>query len=135
MNMLIDTNLLVHAWDSSNPSKQLMAIETITKYRSTAYISVQSTSEFSNVMLRNGCEPQWVKYVISMYGKIMTVLPIEGKDVERALQAVDQYQLSFWDAQIWAVAASNNINIILSEHGPTGHNVGGILYRNPFQEG
>jgi predicted nucleic acid-binding protein len=53
--------------------------------------------------------------------------------VQEALRAVDTHQLAFWDALIWAVAAINDVHIILTEDLPRGRAaIEGVRYANPL---
>lgn len=132
MSVIIDTNILIYAWDSRNEGKQAKAISAIQTYGPDAYLSVQNLSEFSSFMLRNGCEFHWLEEIISDYSKLMTTLPIDPQDIVTAIRGVKQYKLSFWEAQIWAVALSNSIPLIISEDGPTSQTIEGVTYRNPL---
>jgi predicted nucleic acid-binding protein len=50
----------------------------------------------------------------------------------KAIEATQQYRMSFWDAQIWAVAVSNRIPEIFTEDGPVQQTIEGVTWRNPF---
>jgi predicted nucleic acid-binding protein len=130
---LIDTSILVYAWNAGDKIKQRKAIEVLEQYKDRACLSIQNISEFSAVMLRNGCDPQWLGGVISLYERLMTVLPFSVHDARQALRAVQQYRMSYWDAQIWSAAKTNGIPIILSDNGPTGQTIEGVTYTNPLQ--
>lgn len=134
MKVLIDTNILVYAWDSAEPDKQSKAIAIMQQHRKHACLSVQNLSEFSSVMLRKGSDLKWLHETIYIYSKIMTICALREEHVEHALRAVDQYKMSFWDAQIWAVALMNRIPVILSEDGPTGQKIEGIEFQNPLKD-
>lgn len=133
-NVLIDTNILIYAWDSAEKQKQYKALRVLKETRNQACLSVQNLSEFSSFMIRNGCQLRWVQEVMSTYEMAMTILPIHSEHVQQAVKAVEQYQMSFWDAQIWAVARSNDISIIYSDDGPIGQVVEGIAYQNPLTD-
>lgn len=132
MKVLIDTNILVYAWDSSDRQKQIDAIAILNEYRNNAFLSIQNISEFSSVMLRKGCDTQWLENVVQTYNQLMHVLPIRSQDVQKAIAAVNRYQMSFWDAQIWAVASSNQITVILTEDGQVGQQIEGVEFVNPL---
>ncbi len=130
--VLIDTNILIYAWNSDDRIKQDAAITTLKNHQNTACLSIQNLSEFSTVMLRNGCNSDWIKDTINMYERLMTIYPLTIPMIREALRAVRQYRMSYWDAQIWAVAKSNLIPVILTEDGPIGQTIEGVLYRNPL---
>lgn len=132
MSVLIDTNILVYAWDASDKLKQARAIELLDQYRMKACLSVQNLSEFTSVMLRSGSDPSWIREVVSIYSQLMKVLTITSEDVVQAMRGVEQYKMSFWDAQIWSVAINNGISIIFSEDGPTNQTIEEVTFQNPF---
>lgn len=132
MKVMIDTNLLVYAWDSGDKEKQSKAIDLLRRHKNQACLSVQNLSEFSAVMIRKGADLNWLKRVISIYSEIMYVLPLTSNEVKQAIHAVDKYGMSFWDAQIWAVAKAHAIPVILTEDGPTGREIEGVWFKNPL---
>jgi len=52
--------------------------------------------------------------------------------VLEAIEGVRRYRLAYWDAQIWAAAKLNQIEVIYSEDGPTGRPIGGVRFVNPL---
>ncbi|WP_127585111.1 PIN domain-containing protein [Paenibacillus koleovorans] len=133
MSVLLDTNILVYAWDPSDPQKQARAVQTLHEYRHQACLSTQNVSEFASVMIRKGCDLGWLSRVITLYSQIMTVYPVSVGQVEHALRAVREHRMSFWDAQIWAVAMTHRIPVILTEDGPVGQTIEGVQFHNPLQ--
>jgi predicted nucleic acid-binding protein len=134
MGILIDTNILIYAWDAQEKFKQTKALETLNAYRNEACLSMQNLSEFSSFMIRNQCELSWLNETLTLYRKLFNILPIQSQDIQNAVEAVYRYRMSYWDAQIWAVAKANQIPIILGENGPIGQTIEEVTYRNPFAE-
>ena len=60
------------------------------------------------------------------------VVPITAATTFRALDAMPRHGLSFWDALIWAAAAENAAGMIDTEDFPSGREIEGVLFRNPF---
>ncbi|SFG55680.1 PIN domain-containing protein [Sporolactobacillus nakayamae] len=79
-------------------------------------------------MIRHGCDPKWVHQTVRKFTSLMTVLPLRYEDVLKAMQAVNHYQMHYWDAQIWAVAQANGVPSLLTEDGP----IEGVTYVNPL---
>jgi predicted nucleic acid-binding protein len=52
--------------------------------------------------------------------------------VLEAARGARDYQMHFWDAQIWATARLNQITYILSEDFNTGSVIEGVRFVNPF---
>ncbi len=46
---------------------------------------------------------------------------------------MEQHQMSFWDAQIWATARLNQIGRIITEDLPGTDYIEGVRYINPFK--
>jgi predicted nucleic acid-binding protein len=130
--VLIDTNILVYAWDHANPIKQTKAIEILKLYTNRCMISTQTLNEFSAVMLKYGKTPTWVREKIEVMSKLLHVCPLLPEHTQEALRAMHQFQLSFWDSLIWSVAKANFAHTIISEDGPHDATIEGIRYLNPF---
>ena len=55
-----------------------------------------------------------------------------GAIVLEAIRGVKEYQLSFWDAQIWATAKLNQIPVVYSEDFNVGAIIEGVRFINPL---
>ncbi|MCY0878910.1 MAG: PIN domain-containing protein [Firmicutes bacterium] len=133
MSTLIDTNILVYAAGADGDrSRQQAAIKALGDYRSNGVIAVQVLAEFANVLLRKGRPIDRIRNDISVLAKTWTIVPSDTNTVLLALMAVEEYQMSFWDAMLWAVAKQRRLTTILSEDGPTGSTIGGVSYLSPF---
>jgi predicted nucleic acid-binding protein len=58
--------------------------------------------------------------------------PVTSQVVLEAIRGVREYQLSFWDALIWAAARLNQIPILFSEDFNLGSVMEGVRFVNPF---
>lgn len=130
--ILVDTNILIYAWDTRDLVKQRRAIEIFEKFRSHLHLSVQNLSEFSAVMIRHSCDLDWLQRTVQLMQNVMTIMELSESDIQSAIQAVKQYKMSYWDAQIWAVARSNGIRTIFTEDGPIGQTIEEVTYMNPL---
>jgi predicted nucleic acid-binding protein len=54
--------------------------------------------------------------------------------VLETVRGVRDHQISFWDAQIWAVACLNQVPVVLSEDLNPGAVIEGVQFVNPFAE-
>jgi predicted nucleic acid-binding protein len=52
--------------------------------------------------------------------------------VLEALRGVVRYRLSYYDAQIWAVARLNHVPVVLSEDFSAWSEIEGVRFENPF---
>jgi predicted nucleic acid-binding protein len=61
-----------------------------------------------------------------------SVLPITGPVVLEALRGVGEHMLSYYDAQIWAVARLGQVGVVLSEDLNPGTVLDGVSFTNPL---
>jgi len=134
---LIDTNVLVYAYDRSDPWKQRRALAVLDHLAQTGdgILSMQVLVEFSAVALRKltvTLTPEQVEGRVTRYAEIFTVLPVTLPVVQAGLRGVREHGLSFWDAQIWAAAWLHGIPLVLSEDFNAGATLEGVRFENPF---
>ena len=60
------------------------------------------------------------------------IIPLTPAVVLEAARGVRDYQLAYFDAQIWATARLNQIPVIFSEDFNTGAILEGVHFVNPF---
>lgn len=60
------------------------------------------------------------------------VLDINGAIVLEAIRGARTYQMTYWDAQIWASAKMNQISIVISEDFGDGVMIENVRFANPF---
>lgn len=135
--ILIDTNVLVYAYDRSEPEKQHRALKVLDHLAHTGngVLAMQVLVEFCAVALHKLTEvltPEQVEERVERYAKIFPLLPTTLPVVQEGLRGLRMYSLSFWDAQIWAVARMYGIPIILSEDFNPGATIEEVHFENPF---
>ena len=135
--ILVDTNVLVYAYDRSEPVKQRQAVEvldTLTAH-DLAVVSTQILAEFFVTVTRKISAPLTPS---EAYGRLenllqsWNILEMTGLVVLEAARGVREYQFSFWDAQIWAAAHLNQLRIVFSEDFNTHAVIEGVRFVNPF---
>lgn len=136
---LIDTNVLVYAYDFSEPEKQTAAVKVLDELDKTdsCVLSTQVLSEFFVVVTRKLARPMSVDKAaerVEVLAGIWPVIEITPMIVIEATRGVSRHQLSYWDALIWATARLNQIQVILSEDFNQGHSLEGVAFQNPFVE-
>ncbi len=136
-DVLIDTNVLVYAYDAAAGEKQRQAIEILDKWvrAQRAAISAQVLSEFIVVAgskISHPLEPDELLASVDRLCRSFTVLPITPFIPREALRGMLTYQLSYWDAQIWAAARLNQVPVVLTEDLPGQQYIEGVRYKNPF---
>lgn len=140
VDFLIDTNILVYAYDRSEPIKQRRAIELLRHfpYSGAGAISTQVLAEFYNAVTRRLKEKLTAAQAYERLQNIeqsWPILNVTAPIILEAARGVEQHQFSFWDALIWATAKLNQIPIILSEDFNDGSTIEGIRFINPLRNG
>jgi predicted nucleic acid-binding protein len=140
VNVLIDTNLLVYVYDLSEPEKRRRAIEVLHRVREAkaGILSAQVLSEFYNTVTRK-LEPSLplaeAEAQVQAFTRVWPVVPVTAQVVLEAIRGVQQYQFSFWDAQIWAAARLSQAPVVLSEDFNPGAVIEGVRFVDPFGSG
>jgi predicted nucleic acid-binding protein len=137
--ILADTNVLVYAYDRSEPQKQRRALEVLDRLAVSrvGVISTQVLAEFFVAVTRKIETPLSVSeaYVrVKNYLQAWTVLDLTGMIVLEAARGVREHQFNFWGAQIWAAARLNQIPVVFSEDFNVGAVTEGVHFVNPFAE-
>ncbi|MBI4588808.1 MAG: PIN domain-containing protein [Candidatus Rokubacteria bacterium] len=135
--VLVDTNVLVYAYDRAEPGKQGRAIDTLRRLVATGRgrLSAQVLGEFFQVVTR---KIQARLSLADAYGQMATltrawpVLPITPLIVLEAARGVRDHRLAYWDAQVWATARLNQIPLVLSEDFKDGRVLDGVQFLDPF---
>lgn len=134
---LIDTNVLVYAYDRSEAAKQQRALDLLDQLvgRGAGALTTQILAEFFVTVTRKLAAPLPVADAytrVENYLRAWAVLEVTGLVVLEAARGVRDYQLSFWDAQIWASARLNQLPFIFSEDFNAGSTLEGVRIVNPF---
>jgi predicted nucleic acid-binding protein len=136
--LFLDTNILVYAYDSSEPEKQATAQMLLTQgiEREDAVISAQVLGEFFVVVTRRIQQPlsaEQAEQVIDLLG-ILPAVEIDLKLVKRAISIHKESQISYWDSLIVSAAERAGCSQILSEDLNTGQVYDDVRVTNPFDE-
>lgn len=136
--ILIDTNLLIYAIDLAESDKQTKAIEVMSEIQrqNVGCLSVQNLAEFSNTAMRKlNVTPALLSQYVQRLYLSWRVLDLTPLIVLEAVRGVRDYQLSYYDAQIWATAKLYQIPFVFSEDFNSGQVLEGIRFVNPFADG
>ena len=135
--VLIDTNILIYAYDQRVPAKQQKAIE-ILEYLSAmgnGVITTQILSEFYVVAtgkLDPPLEPAQAEAQLLAFLAQWHVLSVTEAVVMLAVFGTQEYKMHFWDAQIWAAARLHGITTVFSEDFSSGAIIDGVRFVNPL---
>ena len=135
--VLVDTNVLVYAYDRSAPVKQKRALEVLDRLVATSLgvLSTQVLGEFFVTVTRKLTEPLPADEAESRVHNLVRAWPVievTGMIILEAARGVRAHHFSYWNAQIWATAKLNQIPVIFSEDFFDGQTTEGIRFMNPF---
>src|SRR4029077_7677528 len=137
---LVDTNILVYRFDARFPPKQRVAAEILRSrlINETVRIPDQALMEFVAVVTRvhRGTQPllnhadarREAEELLTQF----TVLYPNAAVFRTALRGAAAYQLSWFDAHLWAYAEHYGLDEIVSEDFEDGRFYGSVRARNPF---
>ncbi len=137
--ILVDTNVLVYAYDRGEFEKQAKAIRVLEHLALTnvGCLSVQSLSEFYSLTTR-GQHPKLTVAEAArqteQFALSWRILDLTPQIVLEAIRGVRAHQLGYWDAQIWATARLNQLSVVFSEDFNVGSSLDGVRFVNPLAE-
>jgi predicted nucleic acid-binding protein len=132
----LDTNILLYAYDPSDPRKQLIAHKLVRKaLAGQMLVSTQVLAEYAAVLLHKispPAPPKHLNVILDALAPIKVILP-DGDMVRRAVEAHAEYGVRFYDGMIVAAAERGGCQRIWSEDFNAGQQYFGIVVENPFQ--
>lgn len=142
MAALVDTNVLVYRHDPRDPAKQRRAAEVLRGgiEDGTLRISHQAVVEFMAAVSRPLpglgplLSPADARRETEELLRVHPVLYPDANLVRTALQGMAAYELSWWDAHMWACAETHGLDTLYSEDFQHGRWYGGVRVVNPFAE-
>jgi predicted nucleic acid-binding protein len=138
-SVILDTNVLIYAHDRSEPEKQQRALEVLEWVQSsgTGALTTQILAEFYSTTTRKLSASLPIEAAarqVELLARVWPVFDVTTFTVLEAIRGTRTYQMSYWDAQIWASARLNQIPTILSEDFNTGAVIEGVRFVNPFAD-
>ena len=136
-SVLIDTTVLVYAYDRGEIVKQEQAIKVLEHLQTASMgrISVQALAEFFRATTK-GATPilsiEQASQQLAELARTWRVLNLTPPVVLEAARGVRDHQLAYYDAQLWAMAKLNQIPVVFSEDFSAGQSLEGIRFVNPF---
>jgi len=141
MPALVDTNVLVYRFDPRFPAKQRQASELLRRGLDEDSIRLphQAVLEFVAAVTRTrgaGGAPlleraDGLREAEEFLAQFTVLYPSDGV-IRTALRGAAAYQLSWFDAHLWAYAEHYGLEEILSEDFEHGRLLGSVRIRNPF---
>lgn len=140
MAALVDTNVLVYRFDPRFPDRQRIATEILRRGITEDSVRVphQALMEFVAVVTRPIAGagplvvlPEAIREVEEMLSQFVVLYPEEAL-LKTALRGVAAYQLSWFDAHLWAYAEHYGLPELLSEDFQHDRLYGSVRTVNPF---
>jgi predicted nucleic acid-binding protein len=137
---LVDTNVLVYRFDARFPEKQQIATDVLRAGLADGFMRVphQAVLELVAALTRppSGGEPimprgEALREAEELLGEFDVLYPDE-EVLRLALRGAAAYQLSWFDAHMWAYAERFGIGELLSEDFQHGRVYGTVRVRDPF---
>ena len=138
-DILVDTNILVYIYDPRDLTKQAQAESVVNGLIESerAAVSVQCLTEFFRTVrwrLPEPLSPDQALLRVEHLSRACRLLDLTPLVVIEACRASNDYQMSIWDALIWAAAKFNEIKYVLTEDADHNHVLEGVRYLNPFHQ-
>jgi predicted nucleic acid-binding protein len=137
---LVDTNVLVYRFDARFPAKQRIATELLRRGIAQRSVRVphQAIVEFVAAVTRplDGGDPllsrpEALREAEELLAQFEVLYPTEAL-VRLALRGAAAYQLSWFDAHLWAYAEHFGLSELISEDFSHGRLYGSVRAVNPF---
>ncbi len=132
----IDTNILVYAESSDEPTKQRIAMDVIRhlRFARLGVLSTQVLNEYIHVSLRKlGLRHAHIREQLRCYRQL-DLAGVTPDTIELALDLHESHALSYWDALIVASAHIAGCVVLLTEDMGTGQVLAGVKLVNPFAQ-
>ncbi len=129
-----DTNVLVYAFDDSEPAKQQRAAELLVEFAGSIVLSSQVLGEFYWVTTRKMATPlaaNAAREAVSRMSRLF-IVPVDSDLVENAIRLGESASLAYWDALIVKAASTSGCHRLLTEDLNHGQVIDGVQIENPF---
>jgi len=130
-----DTNVLIYAVDRDGSLRHQQAVALLERAMRSGNClqTLQSFSEFYNVLTRKlRIAAERAEAFVAAWRGIFPVEAVTLVDLDHAMRAVREYQLSFWDALLWATVRRAGVAVLVSEDFQDGRVIEGVRFANPF---
>jgi len=135
--ILIDTNILIYASDPGDLARQEKALDVLKQLEITrsGRLSAQCLAEFVHASTRSQ-QPLYTRAEaheqVERLARAYPVYYVSLLTVLEAARGARDYQMAYYDAQIWAAARLNQVSLIFSEDFSDGQTLEGVRFINPF---
>jgi predicted nucleic acid-binding protein len=134
--IFVDTNILVYAYDRSAGQKHTLAVQLMEECwkNENGCLSIQVLQEFFVDVTQKIAIPLELRIARQIVADLAhwRVHTPEASDLLQAIDFLQEYQLSFWDAMILQSASRLSCTQLISEDLNHGQFYGKVLVINPF---
>jgi len=137
---LVDTNVLVYRFDPRFPAKQRVATDLLRRgiAEDSVRLAHQAIVEFVSATTKSGPKLSPLltiedarREAEALLTQFVVLYPNEAI-LRTALRGAAAYQLSWYDAHMWAYAEHYGLRDLLTEDFSNGELIGTVRIRNPF---
>lgn len=137
---LIDTNILVYCFDTKSPRKRQIAQALLERGAAEGNLVLphQAIIEFLSAVTKRRAQtppllpPSAALRETEALLELFTVLYPHEELLRAAMHGVARYQLSWYDAHLWAYAEVHDLSLLISEDFQHGRLYGRVRVLNPF---
>ena len=130
----VDTNVLVYAFDASEPAKRTRALELLADEDVELVVSAQVLNEFYWITTRKLTPPLAPDLAHAAVRDLSLgrVVPVDADLVDRAIDLSRSHRLALWDAGVVVAAQSAGCGVLWTEDLNDGQRFDGVVIRDPF---
>lgn len=139
-NRLLDTNVLVYAYDVSEKRRREIAKDLLDDVWDSGggVVALQNLSEFFFAVTRKVQKPVAITDAKTIVSDILRssrwlVIDRNAGTLLKAIEIVERVRAPFWDALIAACMLENEVNVIVTENEDDFKRIPGITVVNPFK--
>ncbi|MGF1545707.1 MAG: PIN domain-containing protein [Thiotrichales bacterium] len=134
-----DTNVLVYAFDKSEPEKQAVAKSLIRQFGGDGQlvVSTQVLQELYVTLSKMGKQTfsaEDAGEIVNDFAEF-TLVQVDKTMIASAMKRHQGKAFSFWDSLIVEAALQANCQLLFSEDMQDGRQLGALLLQNPFKVG
>ncbi len=141
-NTLLDTNILVYAFDKDEKDKNSIAsklIEKVINNEISIVLSIQNLSEFYYIITRKIPKPIPQSDAKNHVAKLIflsniKIFGIKAGSILNAIEISTEFNIPYWDSLIVAVMKENNIFTIITENEKDFKKIPWLKVINPFKK-
>lgn len=130
----LDTNILIYSIDSDSKTRRHIAIKLIEEMiYSDCILTTQALSEFYSAATRKNKMPKTdAREQINDWMTIFPVVSADANSLKKAMIAVEEHKLSFWDSLLLETSVQAGVTRFYSEDMQHGRFWKGMEIINPF---